>query len=137
MLVRQIAMVRGLGVTFLRRIDDAVLLHQHDEVTDQQPHEFEQRGMRREPQEGGVIDERTPRGEAVADLFEAIAAEFLRLPPKDFVKTRAEIGGVAVAEGALQHRAAGEPNALGVCGQVGARGFLFPDAVAPQRIDHA
>jgi hypothetical protein len=24
-----------------------------------------------------------------------------------------------------------------VCGQVGARGFLFPDAVAPQRIDHA
>src|SRR5262245_6046374 len=130
MLIRKITMVRALGVLLLRGINDAVLLHQHDVVAEQQPHEREQAGMRGNFQEGRIVDQRTPGGESIANLLELFAAEFLSLTAKHLVKARGQISSVACGEYARKHGVAGDSNSLGMCGQIVGRDLLLVDTVA-------
>src|SRR5437867_9338865 len=86
MLVRQIAVVGGLRVSLLRRVDHPVLLHQYYVIAEQHTDEREERRIRRQPEEGSVLNERAAGGELVADLFETLAAKLVRLFTKNLVE---------------------------------------------------
>jgi hypothetical protein len=93
-LVRQIAVIRQLGVLLMRRVDDAVLLHQDDVVAEQLAAQGEHFAVRGERDEGLIVGQRASCGERVADGGKTIGAELVDLTLHHPVETTTEVGDV-------------------------------------------